>query len=353
MIRVNLQYVSSDIDARGNVRYYFRRRGQRKIRLHGKPHSAEFTKAYSAALAGQLIARQLMSGPATGSLRWLCTKFFASAEFKRLDVKTRGHRRGALETVCRQPLSSTDAALVGSLGFSTMPPLIVRVLRDRRADQPHGANSWLIALTGLFKWACEAGLANANPAKDIPRFKTSSQGHHTWSVEEVHQFENAHPIGSMPRLALALLLYTGQRRSDVVLFGRQHIRNGQMQFTQQKNRNRKPVTLTIPVLLQLQAIIDASDCKHLTFLISSHGKPFTNDGFSHRFRTWCDRAGLPQCTAHGLRKAGAVLAAHNGATTHQLMAIFGWRNINQAEVYTRAASQQKMAHEGMHLLVRK
>jgi len=43
----------------------------------------------------------------------------------------------------------------------------------------------------------------------------------------------------------------------------------------------------------------------------------------------------------------------NRATPHQLMAIFGWRDIKQAEVYTRAADQQRMADEGMHLLVRR
>ena len=40
------------------------------------------------------------------------------------------------------------------------------------------------------------------------------------------RFEAKHPIGSKARLALALLLYTGQRRGDVVRLGRQHIRNG-------------------------------------------------------------------------------------------------------------------------------
>jgi hypothetical protein len=30
------------------------------------------------------------------------------------------------------------------------------------------------------------------------------------------------------------------------------------------------------------------------------------------------------CTAHGLRKAGATIAANNGATAHQLMAATAW-----------------------------
>jgi hypothetical protein len=35
--------------------------------------------------------------------------------------------------------------------------------------------------------------------------------------EEVAQFEAQHPIGTKARLALALLLFIGHRRSDVIL----------------------------------------------------------------------------------------------------------------------------------------
>jgi hypothetical protein len=69
-------------------------------------------------------------------------------------------------------------------------------------------------------------------------------------------------------------------------------------------------------------------------------------------RDQCDTAGLPQCSAHGLRKAGAMIAAANGAPPHQLMAIFGWRTLKEAERYTRAAQQQRMAGGAMRTIVR-
>lgn len=56
------------------------------------------------------------------------------------------------------------------------------------------------------------------------------------------------------------------------------------------------------------------------------------------------------CSAHGLRKAGATIAANNGATAHQLMAIFGWDTIKEAEKYTAKADQQRLAESAMHLL---
>ena len=62
----------------------------------------------------------------------------------------------------------------------------------------------------------------------------------------------------------------------------------------------------------------------MTFLQTEYGKPFTEAGFGNWFRDRCDEAGLPQCTAHGLKKASATIAAENGATTRQLMAMFDW-----------------------------
>ena len=41
-----------------------------------------------------------------------------------------------------------------------------------------------------------------------------------------------------------------------------------------------------------------------------------------------------------------------GATEQQLMAIFGWRTIQEAERYTRAARRKKMAGDAMPLLRR-
>jgi hypothetical protein len=59
--------------------------------------------------------------------------------------------------------------------------------------------------------------------------------------------------------------------------------------------------------------------------------------------------GVPE-RAHGLRKAGASIAAENGATAHQLMAMFGWDTLKMAERYTRAADQKRLAASAMHML---
>jgi integrase len=158
------------------------------------------------------------------------------------------------------------------------------------------------------------------------------------------QYEAAHAIGTKARLALALLLCTGTRRSDVVRLGCQHVRGGWITFTVQKNINCKPLTMEAPTLPVLRSIIDARPTGDPTFLVTDHGQPFTPAGFGGWFRDHCGKAGLKHCSAHGLRKAGASIAAENGASAHQLMAIFGWLTLKEAESYTQAARRRRMAN---------
>jgi len=123
-----------------------------------------------------------------------------------------------------------------------------------------------------------------------------------------------------------------------------------IRFTQFKGRNQKPTQLELPILPVLQQTIDASPTGDLNFLVNDLGRPFTDKGFGNWFCDRCIEAGVPG-RAHGLRKAGATIAAENGATTHELMAIFGCKSLAMAEKYTRTANQTRLARSSTHHLV--
>jgi hypothetical protein len=57
--------------------------------------------------------------------------------------------------------------------------------------------------------------------------------------------------------------------------GRQHVRGGWITFTAQKNLNRKPITIEVPMLPVLRSIIDASPTGDLTYLVTDYGAAFT------------------------------------------------------------------------------
>jgi hypothetical protein len=161
------------------------------------------------------------------------------------------------------------------------------------------ANALVKALRQVFKWAVEADHADSNPVKEVPYIKTGSQGFHSWTIEEVRQYETRHPIGTRARLALVLLLHTSQRRSDVVRLGHKMAHNGWLKFTQAKNAERKPISLEIPILAELQRIIDATTpLGKDTYFVTEFGKAFNGE--------WIWQP-LPQVVRRG--RVAALLAA--------------------------------------------
>jgi hypothetical protein len=210
-----------------------------------------------------------------------------------------------------------------------------------RGDAPPNTLGWALDQT--------PPLLRSNPARDVKSFRYESEGFHTWSADEVVQFEARHVVGTKPRLAFALMYYLGVRKSDAVLLGRQHMRNGEFKFIPKKTRHQKMDPIQLPVPAELAAIIEAGPCGDLTFLVTEYGQPFTSNGFGNWFRDQCHAAGLPQCSAHGLRKARATILAERGATDRQLMAVFGWSSEQQATKYTAAANRKKLARMAMRL----
>ena len=341
----SLKYVGADVDRHDNVRVYVRRHG-RKARIRDWSSLEAFMAEYRALLSGSEEPAPLKHAPAAPkSLRWLFERYYGSTEFLTLEKSTRQARRRLLDALSEKH---------GTKPFEMMERRHVRELRDEkvRAGTPWAGDNIVKVLRSVFAWAVDAEHAEHNPAKGVPGIKIASAGWHTWTVEEVQQFEDQHPIGSKPRLAMALMLYTGVRASDAIQLGRQLERQGRLHFTEYKGRNRKPKIRSIPILPELRAVIDATPSGHLSYIVTKHAQPYSSGGtFGTWFKRQCVAAGLPHCSAHGLRKAGATIAANNGASAHVLMAIYGWTNLNQAARYTDAVDRQRLMDEHMHLVV--
>jgi integrase len=321
------------------VRVYLRLPGKPKLRLHEQPGTPEFDEEYRRAVNGEIkAAPERLRTPDRGSLRALCVAYFASAECKRLEPRTRHVRRLILDKLCD---------LHGDKPAELMEVRHVRQIRDARTDAPEAANGIVKALRAVFRHGMLSDLVSHNPARDVEYLRIGSEGFHTWTAAEVQQFEAHHPIGTNARLALALLLYTGQRRSDVVRLGPQHVRGGWLTFTQYKNRNRKPVSLSLPIVPELQRVIDATPRGALAFLVTERGTPYSSDGFGNSFRAWCRQAGLPHCSAHGLRKAAASRLAELGASIHEIAAVTGHRSLKEVQRYTLGAEQKRLAASAM------
>lgn len=331
MPKPRLPYLRHERSRHDKWCWYFRKGNGPRIRITDPFGSPGFRKAYDAALSG---APAEQTAPArSGSVAWLVDKYKASGKFLGGADSTQYFRANFLKQMVEK---------VGEKPFSKITKKVIQNSMEARSATPHHANNMLTAISLMFEWAVENDHLKVNPCAGVKPFPTKkSDGHHTWTVEEVEQYRSHHKVGTRARLALDLLLFTGLRRSDIIMVGKQHIREGLLTFRTQKTK----AVVYIPIFPELRASIDATKTGDLTLLTAERGRAFsTPESFGARFRVWCNEAKLPvECSAHGIRKAGATIAANDGASARELMAMYGWSRISMAEAYTKAADQTKLA----------
>ncbi|HMQ95532.1 tyrosine-type recombinase/integrase [Amaricoccus sp.] len=343
--------VTVDRDRHKNVRLYFRAPGRPKIRLREQPGTKAFDDEVACARIGIPYEKKTAPAPRKpgaaakeNSFHWLVQQYKQRAK-NRLNPDQLARRVRLLEEICESGKKRR-----GDLPYKLMERKHVLEIRDTIRDTAGAQNNVVKTVSAMFGWAISVGLADRNPAIGIEHLH-SGDGFHAWTVDEVRQYEERHPQGSKARLALHLGLFTGLRLSDLATLGKQHIRDGWLYVRPGKTGKSSGVVVEIPVLAELQATIEATETGDLTFLITDLGRPFTVNGLGNKMRQWCDQAGLPQCSMHGLRKAGATIAADNGATDSQLMAIFGWTTKKQTTLYTKKADRKRLAGEAIRKLV--
>jgi integrase len=340
MARIKLKYVNGFANAdrqNGQVRYYFRRRGCRAIRLPGLPGSEEFMNAYAAALAtipGSAIevgANRTLPG----TINSLVVNYYKSDEWLNgLEDDTRKTRRRIIERF-RTRHGSKRVALLRR-------EHILRILAA--IEKPSAKRHWLKAIRGLMKSAVPA-LRKDDPTEGITGIKLpKSKGHHTWDDGEIEQYRAYWPLGTQQRLVFEFALETMSRRGEVVRLGPQHVKNGRIRI--ERTHGSKDVNILVSP--ELQATCDAMPKVHLTYIVTAHGKPRSKYGLGNDFAKWATEAGLPaRCRLHGLKKGGMLRLAEDGATTHELMAMSGHVTLSEVQRYTDDADRLRLADQAM------
>jgi len=211
-----------------------------------------------------------------------------------------------------------------------------------KANAPEAANNLLKVLRLLFNYAVKIEMIPSNPAIGIERYPTQNpDGIHTWTENEAKQFLARHSLGSKAHLAMQLMLCLGQRRSDAVRMGWQHIRADKITIRQEKTNT----LLVIPIHPDLEQALAATSRTNLTFLVTKHGKPFSVAGFGNWFRERGYEAGLPQCSSHGLRKLAATRLAQAGCSEREIMAVTGHKSVSEVSRYTKAVDESRFAEQ--------
>jgi integrase len=237
----------------------------------------------------------------------------------------------------------------GAEPFSSISARTIANARDEIAKTaPSMANRFVSVISVIGKWAAspEKRLIDANWAAGVTKVDTTTVHHTMWTEDDRAKFCAHWPQGSRERLAYALLYGTGQRRSDVVLMGPKSLTKDRevMMLTQVKTGSEVGIPMSHEWMDINAEIAAARVVGAETFIVGPRGKPMSSDDFGKWFSQAATDAGLPNHTAHGLRRSASAEAVHAGYTAPQLQGMFGY-TLQQAEDYIAEFSREKNARK--------
>jgi integrase len=337
MATMRLRYVHSFVDKTGRPRYYFRYR-RKRWPLSGLPGSTEFATHYDA-LRRQCLAEgpsppnNIVFGPET--LGSVVEKYIASGDFTSKASATIRAYRGVLDQ------------LKEAYGGGRITDLRERHIREIRKRFPSTSRADLaVMLLGMLWTYAKEKLAmdlSINPAVDIARLHRRGWSHEPWPERVIEKFEAEARPKPIAQLALALLLYTGQRGSDVV-----RMKWADYDGTGIAVRQLKTGTpLWIRCHKKLKAILESAPRPSEFILTSRYGSGYTAGGLRDLISAATAQIGAAGHTAHDLRCNAAIALAEAGCNDHEIMAVTGHRTFKEAQKYTAKANQKKLSGQAI------
>lgn len=334
--------VSRAPDRHGKVRWRLRRKGLPSIYLPGEYGGIEFRQAYEAAVSGKAVA--IPSKHEYGTFDWLIEHYKRTPKWKKLAPISQRNLAHEFDRFSRDH---------GTKRLATLRSEHVEAIIAKKSDTPAAANRLLKLLRRLARFAIKKRLITVDPTIGAERYAENPDGFHTWTDEEIVKFEDFHNstakgANAKAILALRLILCTGAARQDVIGLGWQNVRQNRISY----RRGKTGGDVDLPILDELFAVLDPLPRDRMLFITHTGDRPYKPTTFGNWFHDQCVAAGLPHCSSHGLRKAGATRLANAGATEFEIMAFLGHRTTDEARTYTKKANRKSLADTGMEKVAR-
>lgn len=346
------RYVSIFI-SRGKPRLRYRRGGLSRY-FAAAPGSAAFWSEY----AGFQAEYERMTQQAAprrrivpGSVDDLLRRFYVSMDFGgRKQPVSAAKARAVLDRYA----SAHGHRMVAEARFYHIDA-ILQAAAIRQSDGtggPFAAHQLKRQLRMLFRYAVKLGWITINPVDHVAYRTPESAGFAQWSDAEIRQYQAHWPLGTMPRLALEMALWTARRRSDLCALGPHNLQGDLLRGVDAKTGK----AWAMPVAADLRAALDAMGPDHAQrprFLVTSQGAPYSVKGFGAAFRSWAEAAGLHQRTVHGLRKSMLRRLAESGASQQMIKSVSNHASDALVAHYIAAANQADLADAAISSIERK
>lgn len=223
--------------------------------------------------------------------------------------------------------------LIGKVPMEALDRKKLRAVLDKEMMGPGAHNIFLATIGAMFKWARDGERTELEPTKGIARLKTGE--HEPWPEHVLVAGLNAED--DLIRLLVQLHYFTGQRVGDVCAMRWTDIEDGVLHVIQQKGGKE----VWIPVIAELQAVLDATPMRGLFIALDENERPFTPESVLKKIKPFTAALGHKRVT-HGLRKNAVNAFLEAGCSVPQVASITG-QTYAIVEHYAKRVNQKNMA----------
>jgi integrase len=233
---------------------------------------------------------------------------------------------------------------IGQFKIADLTPVGVRAMRDsiNVKHKTSVADLCVTIVSALWQFAIEHQRLplGHNPARGIYKVHKKKRITKRWSQEVIGKFD---AVATPPlRLALYLLLYTGQRECDVITMQWEHIRDGMIRVKQRKTSE----VVWIAIDPALRPVLDQTPRINEYILNSDRGRPFaSSNALSKAVGRTLKEIGVKDHSGHGLRVSAACALKEAGCSDDLVAAITGHTNMKTLRIYLKEVDRQLMARE--------
>lgn len=231
-----------------------------------------------------------------------------------------------------------------------LTPQFIAGLRDKMAER-HGrrqANYVLAVISVACEHGKEHGIIRENPVKGIKRVRRSRStpaANRPWTIEECRTVLTELPY--QLKLPVALAMFTGLRKGDVLALTKSAIRNGRIW----RRTNKTGLELSLPIHPDLAEALNVSP-QHsaITVAATTNGTPWTESGFNSSFikamRALKRKGRIGNgLTFHGLRHTVGTLLVEAGFDIDTVRRWLGQKTLAMAILYSETADTSQRMRE--------
>lgn len=326
MVMVELKGLHT-VRSKGRV-YYYAWRGGPRVDTDAAPGTPTFVQAYNAAIEEH-------RAPDPRRFRAIVQGYRKSGDYRKLAASTKRNWSRWLDRI----EAHFGELRIAQFNRTDRIRPVIRQWRNSYAETPRNADYGMQVLSRVCAAGVDPqGVLVANPCEGIKHLYQGDRSEIIWIDADIVELKATCSVEIAHAVDLAA--HSGLRMSDLLRLSWSHVGEHEIVLTTGKSRHKREAV--IPLYDELRAVLARIPRRSTTVLTSSHGRPWTKNGFGSSFNKAKIDAKMDERDLHfhDLRGTAATKFYLGGLSVRVIAEIMSWEEEYVERIIRRYVSRR-------------